>query len=117
MAEKEKVCTRGQLVKEEPVEKFLVGVLEVTMSDRQLPLKKDVLKYILYRKHHHEKNTKQKPCLTEIVCCPLTVDFQASCFISGCSAPDAQSFRCVLACLKLPWINSGIPIRFDTSIR
>ena len=79
-------ATRGDL------NRFLVGQISSTLPPTQLSTRRDILKYLLYKKNKAQKEStsKQTPQLSLLVCCSLkTGTKEASCGEeNGCTGDD-----------------------------
>ena len=103
--------------------KFLLGKIGDGISERQLPTHRDVLKYILYKKHSYLQISKQYPQLYSIVCCPLKTGLkEASCdspggCVGSSMCPSNVVEKCGVMSVKLPWVKAWLPIISDFGIR
>ena len=87
---------------------FGVGRTSDTISVKKLPLKRDVLKYLLYLKHKKTQENNGKDAATDsIISCPQR---------SGCSDIKCEEVcipsgsPCVVEATKGAWRNSGIEV-------
>ena len=59
-------------VKRSDTDRYLVGQISDTFPEKDLPTRRDVLKYLLHKKHKDQsENNNKGPPLKELVCCPL----------------------------------------------
>ena len=103
-------------IKRSDTQRFLVGHISDTFPDKDLPTRRDVLKYLLHKKHRYQTEHKGKsPPLKELVCCPLkSKSNDAKCDEEGGCLP---ADRCVVRGVKEAWVKAGLPTVTDVCIR
>ena len=96
-------------------ERFLVGNINELIPTTQLATKRQVLKYLLLKKHKAQKeNNNFSPALSPLLCCPLkSGSTEASCgAMNGCTEED----MCVVRSVKQAWVSAGFLTILDDSI-
>ena len=95
-------------------ERFLVGQIKDHIPDKQLATKRDVLKYLFYKKSSALEKTKKSPALKSLICCPYSDKVQATC---GGPGGCEEGEPCVVRAVKAAWINAGFKLIGDSAIR
>ena len=97
--------------------RFLVGQINDPFPVTQLATRRDILKYLFFKKYKAQKdsNSNCTPALNPLDCCPFkTGSTEASCGEkNGCSSED----MCVVRCAKVAWADAGFLTVSDIYIR
>ena len=97
-------------------EKFLVGNISEAFPATQLATRREVLKYLLMKKHKAQRNNNNySPVSSHLICCPL----KSGSTEANCEGNDSctQEDMCVVRCVKQAWMSAGFPTISDVSIR
>ena len=86
--------------------RFLVGNIEDHIPDHMLPTNRDILKYLLYKKHDRSKHAKFSSALKPLVSCKLNSNKESVC--GGAGGCLSSGDKCVVRAVKEVWEKAGI---------
>ena len=97
-------------------ERFLIGQINDHCPKEQLATRRDVLKYLFFKKFKAKNdNNKKNPPLNSLVCCPQKRESrQAKCNEDGGCTPEDM---CVVSADKEAWGKAGYSTVSDVTIR